>query len=61
VKLYNTTVRVVELVWADSPAEAVTKLAGRVARQVPEFEVLDGEAFVSEPVESHGWAGDGEG
>lgn len=58
-KLYNTIVRVVDLVWANSPQEAHAALAVEVAGD--EFEVLPFEqtdAFVSEPLPEMGWEGE---
>jgi hypothetical protein len=60
-KLYCTTVRVVDLVWADSEHEAVSILGRNIlgaGRLADDIDILDGEAFVSEPVESEGWAGE---
>ena len=58
-KLFNVTRRVVDLVWADTPEEATASFAQELSKHG--FEVLpDGDrAFVSEPVESMGWAGEG--
>jgi hypothetical protein len=58
-KLYNVRVSVVDLVWANSDTEAVKTLRARLdGRGFSPYEEDDYEAFVSEPVESKGWAGE---
>jgi hypothetical protein len=54
-KVYNVVVRVVDLVWADSPEEATAMLTRTLVDD--DYEVLpDGSnAFVSEPVPEMGW------
>jgi hypothetical protein len=56
--LFNVKVPVVELVWADTPEQAIDALRGSLRRH--DFEPLpDGnDAFVSEPVEDMGWFGE---
>jgi hypothetical protein len=58
-KLYNVTVRAVDLVWAESEEDAIRILSGRVANETGAEILPDGaEAFVSEPSEEHGWTGE---
>lgn len=58
-KLYNVTVRSVHLMWADSPDQAIE--AARAILRLHDIEPLcdvGDDAFVSEPIESMGWAGE---
>lgn len=54
-QLYNVVVRVVDLVWADSPEEATAMFARTLDDDG--YEVLpDGtNAFISEPIPEMGW------
>lgn len=59
-KLYNVTVRIVQLRWAENEEDAIAQVRRHVDRAMWRTSTLpDGaSAFVSEPVPEMGWHGD---
>lgn len=57
-KLYNVEVRVVDLVWADSEEDAIARVEGHLDKIGYDYMPDGASAFVSEPVEQMGWAGE---
>ena len=56
-QLYNVVVRVVDLVWADSPEEATFYLERTLSDQAYQVMPDGSNAFVSEPIPEMGWNG----